>query len=117
MTRKVRARLTDTHVQLTNDAWAPLSTAGPRAQREQATSGEYDELMTTLARRNHPTVAWWWGFRQSREDGHVAVCYVCDQWFTKVRPSDGLTDHQRKAVLDHRAMHWTQMRGEIKSNA
>lgn len=114
MSRRPRARLTDTHVQLANQDWAPVTTPGPRAQREQATSGEYDQLMTSLARRNHPTVSWWWGFRQSRDDGHVAVCYVCDRPVVKVRPN-GLSGEQRAAILEHRATHWTDMRNQTGS--
>lgn len=112
MTRQPRDRLTDTHVQLANPDWDIAAAPGPRAQREQASSGEYDQLMTNLARQNHPTVAWWWGFRRHALDGHVAVCYVCDQTITAVRPN-GLTGDHRAAILDHRATHWADMRDRI----
>lgn len=112
MTRRRRVSFRDQGIQLANDEWAPTLTGGPRAQREQATSGEWDTLMVNLAREKHPTIAWWWGYRHPATGGHFAVCYICEEEMTTVRPAGGLTDAQRRAILDHRAGHYTDMLGK-----
>lgn len=96
-------------VQLTNEGWAPATGGQPRAQREQATSSEWDDMMLILARERHAQISWWWGYRHV--DGlHWAVCYVCDTQIIRVKTDRGLSDERRAAILDHRNTHYTEMR-------
>ncbi len=50
----------------------------PVAQRIQGAVSSFDRLLLELARRKHPTVAWWWGIRPRQSQRH-AQCYVCDE--------------------------------------
>lgn len=92
-------------VQLINEDWAPTITKTPRAQRDQATSSEWDKRLTALARRSRYTVAWWWGTRKLI-DGTFAFCYVCNARIIRISGGSGLSDKQRTAILEHRASHY-----------
>lgn len=63
-----------------------------------------DDVLDTLARRNHRTVVHWWGRRI--EGGKArALCYVCDTyiatWAAKYPPTVGAVT----AILKHRREH------------
>jgi hypothetical protein len=68
-------------VQLMNPEWAPTATATSRAQREQATTTEWDLRALALARTRKARISWWWGIRKF-EGQHYATCYLCDHRMT-----------------------------------
>lgn len=80
-----------------------------RAQKLQATIGTPDSVLTDLARRQHPSVAWWWGVR--RAEGRMSAwCYVCSGPILFGALNARITDDQQAEILAHRATHWEQAR-------
>lgn len=100
-------------VQLANDDWSPQPTGKSRAQREQASTSEWDHRMVDIARLERPTIAWWWGVRRD-ETGHWARCYVCNTNIVKVSDRPGISADQRSSIHDHRATHYQDMINELE---
>lgn len=110
MSKSEPARLTGP-VQLANDDWLPITTGVTRAQREQATTTEWDVRLIALARRKRPTVAFWWGVRKL--DGSTwAYCYCCDARITTVSDREGISQAKRDTILAHRADHYLDVKDD-----
>lgn len=82
----------------------PLATTParqPKAAREQGNVQGYEGGLLAVARVHHPTVAWWWGYRQ-KSDGFGAWCYLCDDRIVKWSQRWPMTQAAREAIIHHR---------------
>lgn len=111
-TRKAPTPALNGPVQLANAEWDVIVPAGPRAQRDQATTTEWDHLLTSMARVRRPRISWWWGYRH-QQSGWYATCYFCEVIIVRGQPAHGLNDDARKAIADHRAGHYPEMRDRL----
>lgn len=67
--------------------------------------------LLVVARDRHPTVAWWWGRRQT-DTGDVAQCYVCDQEIARWDGRLSTWPPAAAAIDTHREAHLAEMRAE-----
>lgn len=69
--------------------------------------GEYDggdDVLDTLARRNHRSIVHWWGRRIEGAKAR-AVCYICDKWITSWASTYPPTVGAVRAIQKHRSEH------------
>lgn len=81
----------------------------PRAAQLQRQREPLDQVLTELARQQHPTVAWWWGVRKHRGTT-CAWCYVCNTVIVVGALNVGITEAQQGDIDAHRTEHWQDVR-------
>ena len=77
----------------------------PKAAREQTEVLEWEHTLTAMARRTHPTVAWWNGYRQT-EEGKGTYCYLCDRMIVLWTRRFPITRTAQSAIDTHKFTHW-----------
>lgn len=88
----------------------------PRAATLQRTLTTTDDVLVNLARRQHPTVAWWWGVRK-HEGVMCAWCYVCNTKIVDGALNVGITEAQTDAIEAHKREHWQDAMQAIGTEA
>lgn len=63
-----------------------------------------DDVLDTLARREHRTVVHWWGRRIEGAEAR-AVCYICDAYIAKWSALNAPTKTAIRKVQQHRSEH------------
>lgn len=81
----------------------------PKAAREQLDVQPWEVGLSHLARVNHPTVAWWHGYRDRTADGFGSWCYVCDVRIATWSRRWPITEAARRAVHEHKNWHRLHM--------
>ncbi len=82
-----------------------MSVTLPKAAREQLEVLPWETALTDMARRRHPTIAWWNGYRQTKE-GKGTFCYVCDRMIVLWTRKFPITRTAAKAIDEHKFAHW-----------
>lgn len=77
----------------------------PRAATLQRKIESVDDALVTLARAQHPTVAWWWGVR-TIAGIKCAWCYVCNEVIVEGALNVGITEAQSDEIDEHKRGHW-----------
>lgn len=76
----------------------------PKARRDQPIVHDWEYQLWDQARKRHPAVQWWHGYR--KVDGVMSdVCYVCDRVIVAVAANVNVTNAARHAVIGHKLSH------------
>lgn len=81
----------------------------PQAEIAQLAVHPSESKLVDIARRRHPTVAWWHGFR--RVDGQFgAWCYLCEGFVATWARRYPITGRAKQLIDVHRIMHLADLR-------
>lgn len=87
----------------------------PQAAGSQRTVADWDGILTDLARREHPAVAWWWGARHN-DKGYGAFCYLCDHMVAYWSDRWPITRAAVDLLDMHRAGHFSLAMGHARGD-
>lgn len=76
----------------------------PKAAREQLTVQPFETQLHEAARENHPTVAWWHGYRKA-EERFGSYCYVCERFIVTWARNWPIPQVAKQAIDDHKYIH------------
>lgn len=83
-------------------AVAPLNL--PRAAADQGDVQAFEYGLLAVARHNHPTVAWWHGYRRA-EERFGSYCYVCETFIVTWSGNSGPPMPARHEIDAHKMSH------------
>lgn len=76
----------------------------PKAAREQIDIQAYEGGLTELARVQHPTIAWWHGYRKIG-DLFGSYCYVCDRFVVTWSRAWPIPKVAQETIHEHKNEH------------
>lgn len=104
----------DRPTQLTIPGDYTTSRPKPKAAQAQLTTGDWDQVMTTLARKNHPGAHWWWGTRRIA-DKTGGYCYVCSTWIVHYARNWAIPKSAIITIERHRESHYLEALREMEN--